>query len=199
MTQFKWHEADSLNVHGIDDTADLVTTANLVSAWPIGSVFISVVSTNPNTLLGGGTWTAFGAGRVLVSLDAAQTEFDTVQETGGSKTVALSSAELAAHTHTGPDHFHSGPTHSHTIAHTHQADLLAGSVSVTGGNQAAQGVNVAPDAAMTTGGSNTADSGAAGSGSTGNAGTGASGSTGSGTAHNNLQPYIVVYMWLRTA
>ena len=56
------------------------------AAWPVGSVFISVVATDPSTLLGFGTWTAFGAGRVLVGLNAADTDFDTVEDTGGSKT-----------------------------------------------------------------------------------------------------------------
>lgn len=77
-------------------------------AWPVGSVFISVVSTNPATLLGFGTWAAFAAGRVLVGLDAAQTEFDAVEETGGSKTVSaagsvsapvFTGSALAAHSH----------------------------------------------------------------------------------------------------
>ena len=35
-------------------------------AFPVGSVFLAVVSTNPATLLGYGTWSAFGAGRLLV-------------------------------------------------------------------------------------------------------------------------------------
>jgi hypothetical protein len=34
-------------------------------AFPVGSVFVSVVSTNPATLLGYGTWSAFGAGRMM--------------------------------------------------------------------------------------------------------------------------------------
>jgi hypothetical protein len=68
--------------------------------WPIGSVYIAVVSTNPNTLLGCGTWSAFGAGKVLVSLDSGDTDFDTVEETGGSKTRTLTTTELPAHTHT---------------------------------------------------------------------------------------------------
>lgn len=68
-------------------------------AFPVGSVFISVVSTNPATLLGYGTWAAFGAGKVLVGLDAGQTEFDVVEETGGEKTHTLITAEIPPHPH----------------------------------------------------------------------------------------------------
>jgi len=71
-----------------------------LASWPVGSVFISVVATNPNTLLGGGTWVAFGAGRVLVGIDAGQTEFDTVEEVGGAKTHTLTTAQMPSHTHT---------------------------------------------------------------------------------------------------
>lgn len=65
------------------------------AAWPVGSVFLSVVSTDPATLLGVGTWTAIGAGRVLVGIDAGDTDFDTVEETGGSKTVAAAGTNSA--------------------------------------------------------------------------------------------------------
>lgn len=72
-------------------------------AWPIGSVFMSVVSTNPATLLGIGTWSAIGAGRVLVGLDSGDTDFDTVEETGGSKTHSqtFTGNVVANHEHTG--------------------------------------------------------------------------------------------------
>src|SRR3990167_8490591 len=75
--------------------------ADVSAAWPIGSVFISVVNTNPATLLGFGTWSAFGAGRVLVGLDAGDTDFDTAEETGGAKTVTLTGAQsgLPQHRH----------------------------------------------------------------------------------------------------
>jgi hypothetical protein len=59
-------------------------------AFPVGSVFIAVVSTSPATLLGYGTWSAFGAGRVLIGRDAGDADFDTAEETGGAKTVAAS-------------------------------------------------------------------------------------------------------------
>ena len=71
-----------------------------IEPFPVGSVFIAVVSTNPGTLLGYGTWSAFGAGRVMVGFDSSDTDFDAAEETGGSKTHTLTTAEIPAHTHT---------------------------------------------------------------------------------------------------
>jgi hypothetical protein len=57
-------------------------------------------------VLGFGTWTAFGAGRVAVGFDAGNALFDTAEETGGS-----ANAIVVSHTHTAtvtdPGHFHS--------------------------------------------------------------------------------------------
>src|SRR3990167_5515456 len=64
---------------------------DISGAWTIGSVFLSVVATSPATLLGFGTWAAFGAGKMLVGRDGADADFDTAEETGGAKT----------HTHAG--------------------------------------------------------------------------------------------------
>jgi microcystin-dependent protein len=60
---------------------------------------MSAVATNPATLLGFGTWAAFGVGRMPVARDAGQTEFDTLEETGGAKTHTLTAQEMPAHTH----------------------------------------------------------------------------------------------------
>ena len=76
------------------------TKANINGhAYPVGSIYTAVVSTNPATLLGVGTWSAFGSGRVLVGVNTGDSDFDTVEETGGSKTHTLETSEIPSHEH----------------------------------------------------------------------------------------------------
>lgn len=170
--------------------ADLIKNVFLLT-HPVGSIFITEVSTNPGTLYGG-TWAAYGAGRVIVGLDGTQTEFDTVNETGGAKTHTLTEAELADHDHSSGTLFAEAPGSSHT----HSAGTLQHSRGVgTGGsgNRSASGTTTADTAGDVIGDTGT-------SGSTHEHGvTGLTGGAGSGSPHNNLQPYIVAYMWKRTA
>jgi hypothetical protein len=53
--------------------------------YPIGSIYMSINNTNPSSLFGG-TWQAWGSGCVPVGVDTGQTEFNTVEKTGGSIT-----------------------------------------------------------------------------------------------------------------
>lgn len=69
--------------------------------YPIGSICMSVNSANPSTYLGG-TWIAWGSGRVPVGVDPNDTSFDTVEETGGAKTHTLTAAEMPPHRHAMP-------------------------------------------------------------------------------------------------
>jgi hypothetical protein len=158
------------------NTTQLATTAFVTAAlsavYPVGSIYVNAaVSTNPATLLGFGTWTAFGAGRVMVGLDASDALFDTAEETGGSK-----DAIVVSHTHTATV---TDPTHSHTFGTR---------LSLTGNFQAFY----APDHGA----------GNDGTRSTSSASTGISVSNsteGSSATNANVQPFIVVRMWKRTA
>lgn len=127
--------------------ADWAAILNLV--YPIGFVITLGVSTNPATLFGIGTWTAI-AGKVIVGIDAGQTEFDALDETGGEKTHTLTIPEI-------PSHTHSYLTSDNPNANDSVGFFAAGSTQ------------------------------------------GTTGATGGGGAHNNLQPYIVKYVWQRTA
>ena len=69
--------------------------------YPIGSIYMSVSSTSPATLFGG-TWVAWGTGKTVVGIDTSDTDFNTVEKTGGVKEVTLTAAQsgLPAHNHT---------------------------------------------------------------------------------------------------
>ena len=64
---------------------DIGTSAIFLASHPVGSLFETTVSTNPGTLYGG-TWAAWGGGRVPVGVNTADSDFNTVEKTGGKKT-----------------------------------------------------------------------------------------------------------------
>ena len=107
------------------------------TAYPVGSIYISTVSTNPGTSLGCGTWAAWGSGRVIVGIDSGDSDFDVSEETGGSKTHTLTTAEMPAHTHTENVHNASGATYGFDpnsgVSGSTSASLSTGS---TGGGSA---------------------------------------------------------------
>lgn len=150
-----------VGLSNVDNTSDATKqAATLLAAFPVGSIYITTNSTNPGTWLGG-TWAAFGAGRVPVGFDSGQTEFDTDEETGGEKTHTLTTDEM--------------PTHTHSPSN---GTLYRGGNSATSGR--VSNADSAGTGVVTNGSWNVGDAGG-------------------GQAHNNLQPYIVVRMWKRTA
>ena len=156
-----------------DGTSAVVEIAGALHAYPVGAVYISVVATSPATLFGG-AWDVFGAGRALVSLDSTDTDFDTVEELQGSKTVTLSEANL--------------PSHNHKIAAVHGSGTTSTVLSTGSQTLATRQTNADTDNHDYRLGSTTV------------APTlGKTSDVGSGTAVNNIQPSIVVYMWKRTA
>lgn len=168
-------------------------------AFPVGSVFIAVVATNPATLLGYGTWIAFAAGRVLVGIDPGDPDFDTVRETRGAKTHQLSIGEMPAHTHVQDPHTHLQNPHTHVQdPHTHViTSQTATTGSATSYEHGALDTSSA-EAEVTEVTGSTAATNQNATAVNQNA-TAVNQNTGGGGAHNNLQPSIVVHMWERTA
>ena len=143
-------------------------------AFPVGAVFIAVVSTNPGTLLGYGTWSAFATGRMLIGINSGDTDFDTVEETGGAKTHTLAEANLPAHTHAVTD-----PGHTHLTQRYPTATGASSGFTIDTSMSGTLADNTLPTKSATTGITLA--------------------NTGSGTAVNHMPPFIAVYMWKRTA
>ena len=164
-----------------DDSTKLATTAFVQdiaalvkdALFPIGSIYTnSSVSTNPATLLGFGTWSAFAASRVMVGFDSTNALFDTAEETGGS-----ANAIVVTHTHTA--------TSTVTDAgHDHSTVVTVAGGGSRGGGQSIGGASASNTSTKETTGITVATTNA---------------STGSSGTNANYQPYITVYMWKRTA
>lgn len=119
--------------------------------YPVGSIYMSVNSTNPSQLFGG-SWTQI-QNRFLLGAGTSYTN----GSFGGAATCQLTAANLPSHTH---------PQYVATSGGSVSANLDYASYS-TSAKTVAQGIPT--------------------------------GATGSGTAFNILPPYLVVYMWKRTA
>jgi hypothetical protein len=160
------------------NTTQLATTAFVTAAlqliYPVGSIYTNAsVATNPSTLIGFGTWTAFGTGKVLIGIDGTDASFDTLGETGGSK-----DSVVVAHSH---------GTIVTDLGHVHPYRSTAN----PNGNSSPSGTDTTPgeSTAVYTDNTQSAVTGIA----VGVIGTGVSGT------NTNLQPYVVVHMWQRTA
>jgi microcystin-dependent protein len=140
--------------------------------YPVGSIYTNAaVTTSPATLLGFGTWEEFGSGRVMVGQNTGDGSFDTLQETGGSK-----DAIVVSHSHSATV---SDPGHAHVI----NGDVPQGDTERT--PSASTTNNLRPTSRQTNGATTGISVGIS--------------TAGSSATNANLQPYIVVKMWRRTA
>ena len=170
-------------------------TAGIQAAYPVGSIYMSTVSTPPATLFGFGTWVAYGSGRVLISQDATYP----AGTTGGAATVASSGSISGTVGGTSlteaqmPQHYHQmiGPT------------FTTGYPQNDGGGFGTFFGGTPDDGGHSYGTWSTGGGASSGGTSTGTANGNShdhsfSGSF-SGSATSVVQPYISVYMWNRTA
>ena len=166
-------------------TNNLDKTSILNWIYPVGSIYMSTNSTNPKDFLGG-TWEAWGKGRVPVGVDLSDTDFNDAGKMGGEKTHYLSVSEMPSHSHEGtytnpksettgkPD---DNGEYSDTKYSVHYdvtesgmryVETSSGMVVPIPLNNVIESIHgVYPN--------------------------------GGSQAHNNLQPYITCYMWKRTA
>lgn len=138
--------------------------------YPVGSIYMSANSTNPKNLFGG-TWVAWGSGRVPVGINTSDDDFKTVEKTGGEKTHTLTENEMPKHGHpqavinpNSEGYQAESYGYNYAESQNHVAIKLASTTKDPGWISDTLGIT-----------------------------------KGNNQAHNNLQPYITCYMWKRTA
>lgn len=161
-----------------------------INPYPVGSIYLSVLDTNPATLFGG-VWEQLqnrfllGAGNNLAGT------------TGGEVEHILTAAEMPSHTHTQSGHSHSTTSTSKTLTGDIYVEIDVNGTTGSLGN------------GIVSRGSTVKCSGTGGTINIGGVHIDAThthrtdivsptiNSTGGGIAHNNMPPYLVVYMWKR--
>lgn len=167
-----------LTEHSQDGTH---SSAFLDRVYPVGSLYFNATdATNPGTLLGFGTWVAFGGGRVPVGAGTSDQTF-TAGATGGESNHQLVTSEM-------PSHSHGASTDAqgnHDHGFTQDMVSTSGSGSARAGSASGQQLRWSAGARTDVNGSHGHNVFIT--------------STGGDGTHNNLQPYIVVNIWKRTA
>lgn len=169
-------------------TLQTIKSAVLEMFYPVGSIYMSTSPANPSTFMGG-TWVQWGQGMVPVGVNSDDSDFNTVEKTGGEKATTLTVDQMPRHNHAGTSTTSSNryATGGQTVADEITSTITTAEVDYTVKSSTTSKYHVGTTApyvyetVMTT----TSEYGVCASGG--------------GQSHNNLQPYITCYMWKRTS
>lgn len=180
-------------------TADAIKLAVLGLVYPVGSIYMSVSDVNPTNFIGG-TWVAWGQGRVPVGVNPSELVYSEPEWTGGSETHKITVSQMPSHDHWLNPHTHS-MNHGHSVNSCSSKDGDCAGFGANGGRSGIGGPDNAGGhsvSAYTTdyvGHKLINDY----SGSTGSSGSQYTDKAGLGNPISIMQPYITCYMWKRTA
>lgn len=157
----------SLNVQSI------ATSALLNAMYPIGSIYMSINEANPSTIFGG-QWEQI-KDKFLLSCGDTYTN----GTTGGEATHMLTQSEMPSHNHSAGTNTTGGHRHTFKGWWTTKGDGSTAYACVARSEQA----DAAEYGSFATAGAHSH--------------TVTINNTGDGQAHNNMPPYMAVYMWKR--
>jgi len=165
-------------------------TATLIDLiYPVGSIYIAAIATNPGTLFGVGTWESFGSEKMLRGISTG-----TAGATGGADSYTLSSGNIPAHAHnfsastTLPNHKHSAGDYEVSDYYPSSVKLSTATTSVNAGSMTYTNRSVTGNS-----GNPTTSPAINVSGTTTKYGSATP------TPIDTVPAYITVYMWKRIA
>lgn len=100
----------------------------------VGDIIFSTSDENPSTIYGG-TWVAWGKGQVPVGVDTSDSDFNTVEKTGGEKEHTLTVDEMPSHKHDFGQQFATTSNLSGAYGYYMIAGTQTDVIKNTGGNQ----------------------------------------------------------------
>lgn len=169
---------------------EYVTKQILNKAYPIGSIYITLVNTNPSETIGG-EWRRVAEGRCLVGVSAERNI--TLRKTGGSITTTLNESNI-------PPHEHSVNISGNTSGvgdHTHRVDdSILNRTNPNNRNRIYSTPGGEYTDTYTNENRSNTTTGAGGHSHTVNV-SGSTSRVGSGAPVNVENPYLGVYMWER--
>ena len=171
-------KVDKVKAENLDNDSLAQVCLNLI--YPVGSIYMSVKNASPATFLGG-TWEAWGSGRVPVGIDISDTDFNGVEKTGGKKTHVLTENEMPAHKHTGMER--EAQKFNIQQGSTFETKRYTASFTAETMQTASNGV-ANPNGSFSGSGEVVVEHGI---------------TVGGGQPHSILQPYITCYMWKRVS
>lgn len=185
-----WTSGNDGSGSGVDaDTVDNKHLNEIISLiYPVGAVYISAVNTNPSTLFGG-TWEQIKDKFILSAGDTYS-----AGATGGEANHTLSAAEMPVHKHDVSVPSSGASTTGSGGVHTHLGYYIADTVT----NGASRRL-VSNQYGATSVDEVNASAGAHTHSTPNHSHTVSESNKGSGSAHNNMPPYLAVYVWKRTA
>jgi len=185
VPNFTVSDTGRLTDAGERDITPQVLRAVMEALYPVGEILITHRTGNPADWLGFGTWVRHAEGRALVGLDENDADFDALDKTIGAKTHTLTVNEIPTHKH-GKGTLATGAAG----AHSHSIPVGSTDKAVVDFNTAVDiaEFNLSLDPITISDASNHTHTI-----------TGDTADAGGGQAHNNVQPSIVVAVWLRTA
>ena len=179
---FRCRHVDNSDYSQWQDWKQLTAKTDLLNwVYPVGSIYMSVNNVSPATFLGG-TWEQI-QNRFLLSAGSSYA----AGSTGGEASHTLSVAETPAHTHTRGTMEISGKVHAGypgvAWGHIHDATGAFNRIDTQSNVYSTGAANQTNMTGFDFYASRTW--------------TGATSSVGGNAAHNNMPPYLTVYMWKR--